>query len=117
MLTQEDIKNALKAVKYPGYSRDIVSFGLVKEISIASGAVNVSLQLTSPNPDAARQIKTDAERALKDLPGVSRIQVEVLQPAAGQVAPGNPFASQSKVPAKWRLPALPRRRLKSSLSG
>jgi len=32
MLTQDDIKNALKAVKYPGYSRDIVSFGLLKEI-------------------------------------------------------------------------------------
>ena len=32
MPTQDDIKNALKAVKYPGYSRDIVSFGLIKEI-------------------------------------------------------------------------------------
>ena len=28
MHTQDDIKNALKAVKYPGYSRDIVSLGL-----------------------------------------------------------------------------------------
>ena len=35
MLTQDDIKNALAAVKYPGYSRDIVSFGLVKEISVS----------------------------------------------------------------------------------
>ena len=71
MLTQDDIKNALKAVKYPGYSRDIVSFGLVNEISIANGAVGVSMQLTSPNPDAARQIKAEAERALKNLPGVT----------------------------------------------
>src|ERR1035441_8810758 len=31
MLTENDIKNALKGVKYPGYSRDIVSFGLVKQ--------------------------------------------------------------------------------------
>ena len=37
MLTEVDIKNALKAVKYPGYSRDIVSFGLVKEISATQG--------------------------------------------------------------------------------
>ena len=57
MLTQDDIQNALKAVKYPGFSRDIVSFGLVKEISAANGAVSVSMQLTSPNPEAARQIK------------------------------------------------------------
>jgi len=28
---RNDIRNALKSVKYPGYSRDIVSFGLVKK--------------------------------------------------------------------------------------
>ena len=55
MLSPDDIKRALAAVKYPGYSRDIVSFGLVKEISAANGAVNVLMQLTSPNPEAAQQ--------------------------------------------------------------
>ena len=44
MLSQDDIKQALTAVKYPGYSRDIVSFGLVKEIAITGGAVRVVLQ-------------------------------------------------------------------------
>ena len=44
MLTQDDIKNALATVKYPGFSRDIVSFGLVKEIAAANGAVSVALQ-------------------------------------------------------------------------
>jgi ATP-binding protein involved in chromosome partitioning len=106
MLAQDDIRNALKAVKYPGYSRDIVSFGLVKEISIANGVVNVSMQLTSPNPDAAQQIKAEAEHALKNLPGVSSVHVEVLQPAAGQAAPGNPFASQNKVPGVKRVVAV-----------
>jgi len=106
MLTQEDIKNALKAVKYPGYSRDIISFGLVKDISVAHGTVSVLLQLTSPNPDAAQQIKADAERALKKVPGVSRVQVEVQQPAAGQAAPGNPFANQSKVAGVKRVVAI-----------
>ena len=62
MLSHDEIKSALAAVKYPGYSRDIVSFGLIKEISAANGAVSVVLQLTSPNPDAARQIKTEAEQ-------------------------------------------------------
>src|ERR1017187_1241408 len=106
MLTQEDIKNALKAVKYPGYSRDIVSFGLVKEISIANGAVGVSMQLTSPNPAAAEQIKQEAGRVLKNLPGVNDVHVEVRQPAAGQAAPGNPFANQTKVPGVKRVIAV-----------
>src|SRR5712692_499817 len=60
MLTEDDIKTALKTVKYPGYSRDIVSFGLVKEIACNDGAVSVSLQLTGGNPEAARQIKEES---------------------------------------------------------
>jgi len=98
MPTQESVLNALKAVKYPGFSRDIVSFGLVKEISAANGAVSVSMQLTSPNAEAAQQVKAEAERVLKNLPDVKHVHVEVRQPPAGQSAPPNPFSSQAKVP-------------------
>ena len=106
MLLQDDIKHALAAVKYPGFSRDIVSFGLVKEISAANGAVSVTLQLTSPNPNAARQIKTDAERVLKNLPGVNQVHVEVRPPAAGQAATGNALASQTKGPGVKHIIAI-----------
>ena len=106
MLSQEEIQAALKSVKYPGYSRDIVSFGLVKEISAANGAVSVVMQLTSPNAEAARQIKTESERVLKNLPGVNHVHVEVRQPAGGQTAPPNPFANQNKVSGVKRIIAI-----------
>jgi ATP-binding protein involved in chromosome partitioning len=106
MLTQADIQNALKAVKYPGYSRDIVSFGLVKEISVANGTVNVALQFTSPNPEAAQQIKSEAERVLKSLPDVEQVHVEIKMPAGGPAAPQSPFAHQAKVPGVKRVIAV-----------
>ena len=106
MLSQEAIQNALKSVKYPGFSRDIVSFGLVKEISAANGAVSVVMQLTSPNPEAALQIKTESERVLKTLPGVSHVHVEVRQPAAGTAAAASPFANQKGVPGVKRVLAI-----------
>ena len=106
MPTQADIQNALKAVKYPGFSRDIVSFGLVKEVSAANGAVSVTLQFTSPNPDAARQIKAEAEQVLKKLPGVSHVIVEVRQPAAGSAPAGGAFAGQTKVQGVKRIIAI-----------
>ena len=107
MLTQDDIQNALKAVKYPGYSRDIVSFGLIKDITVANGAVSVTMQLTSPNSDIAQQIQEDSERVLKNLPDVKRVHVEVRQPAAGQSASGtNPFLNQSRVPGVKRTIAI-----------
>jgi ATP-binding protein involved in chromosome partitioning len=98
MLSQDTVLDALKSVKYPGFSRDIVSFGLVKEISAANSTVSVTMQLTSPNPEAAQQIKIESERILKNLPGVNHVHVEVRQPAAGQSAGAtNPFANQNKV--------------------
>jgi ATP-binding protein involved in chromosome partitioning len=105
-ILQEEILNALKAVKYPGYSRDVVSFGLVKEISVANGAVNVTMQLTSANPEAAAQIKIESERALKNLPGVKHVFVDVKQPAAGQGAPGNLFDNQRRVSGVKKIIAI-----------
>ncbi len=105
MLSSEEIQNALKSVKYPGYSRDIISFGLVKDISAANGSVSVVMQLTSPNPEAAAQIKIESERAIAGLPGVKQIHVEVRQPSAGS-APTNPFTNQNKVKGVKRIIAI-----------
>ncbi len=106
MLSQESILAALKAVKYPGYSRDIISFGLVKEVSVADGAVTVAMQLTSPNVEAAFQLKAECEAVLKKLPGVNRVLVEVRQPAAGQGTTTNPFSNQNKVRGVKRIIAI-----------
>lgn len=99
MLTEEAIKDALKAVKYPGYSRDIVSFGLVKHIAASNGAVSVSLELTSATPEAAAQIKTDSENVLRSLPGVSAVHVELKQnaPTGARMGAQNPYAQQNRV--------------------
>ncbi len=109
MLTQESILNALKGVKYPGYSRDIVSFGIVKEVATANGAVNVRLELSSPNQEIAAQLKQACEQTIKALPEVKLVFIEVKIPAAapGQAAAGpNPFATQNRVPGLARIIAV-----------
>ena len=108
MLTQQSILDALKTVQYPGFSRDVVSFGLVKEINVQGGAVSVSLQLTGGGPDIAQHLKADIERALSNVSGLERMQVEVL---AGQRAPvqagANPMARQkAKLPGIKRVIAI-----------
>ncbi|MBI4326555.1 MAG: Mrp/NBP35 family ATP-binding protein [Chloroflexi bacterium] len=108
MLTEEYVKNALRSVKYPGYSRDVVSFGLIKQIAAGNGAVSVSLQLTSGKPELAQQIKTDCERVLKSLPEVNHVQVEVKLPSGAQAAPAaqSPWSGQSRVPGIQRVVAV-----------
>ncbi|HWQ92971.1 MAG TPA: iron-sulfur cluster assembly protein, partial [Clostridia bacterium] len=107
MLTEDQIKNALRAVKYPGYSRDIVSFGLIKDISVQEGRVAVAMQLTSANHEAARQIKIESEQALKGLSGVAAVQVEVHQPAAAPAgASTSAWGQQNRVPGINRVVAV-----------
>jgi ATP-binding protein involved in chromosome partitioning len=82
MPTEQQITEALKNVKYPGYSRDIVSFGLVKEISVNNGAVSVVIQLTGGTPEVVPQLKSSVEQALRALPGVTNAMVQVKQQSA-----------------------------------
>jgi ATP-binding protein involved in chromosome partitioning len=107
MATEQDITNALKTVKYPGYNRDLVSFGLVKHIAVKDGAVSVMMNLTSANPEAAQQIKTESERILKSLPGVTAVYVEVNQPAVTPATGGQaPWPQQNRVPGIKRVVAV-----------
>jgi len=110
MQTAEQIREALKGVKYPGYSRDIVSFGLVKDVAVNGDAVSVGIVLTSANPEVAAQIKAEAERVVRGLPGVGRLVVNVQQPGgAPGAAPGggaNPWAAQARLPGIARVIAV-----------
>jgi len=110
MPTEEDVRNTLKKVRYPGFSRDVVSFGLVKEVAVRDGAVSVIMNLTSANPEAANQIKTEAEVMLKALPGVNSVYIEVNQPKSPLGA-----GSQSALPQQARIPGI--RRLVAVASG
>ena len=105
MLNHEIITQALKSVKYPGYMRDIVSFGIVKNIAVNGGAVSVSLQLTGGSAAIAQQIKAGAEKALRALPGVEHLHVEM----AGSPAPSTaqtPWSQQNKLPGINRVVAV-----------
>jgi ATP-binding protein involved in chromosome partitioning len=81
-VTSDEIKEALKQVKYPGFSRDIVSFGLVRAAAWVGGTVKVSLSLTTSDPKIPLHLKTEVEKCLRALPGVKEIIVDVAVSAA-----------------------------------
>ena len=83
--TEEQIKDALKAVKYPGFSRDIVSFGLVKSVNIDNGEVKVQLALATNDPNVPQTIKAEAEKILREMPGVqnAKVLIDIHAPPAG----------------------------------
>ena len=70
-MTTEDIKEQLKQVKYPGFSRDIVSFGLVRAAGFSDGVAKVSLALTSGDPKVPLHLKTEVDKCLRAIPEVN----------------------------------------------
>jgi|CXWL01.1.fsa_nt_gi ATP-binding protein involved in chromosome partitioning len=68
---------ALKDIKYPGMSRDIVSFGFVQTVAVEGGKVGVTLQLATHNQEAAAGVRAEVESAVAALPGVLRAEVEL----------------------------------------
>ena len=76
-LSEVLVLERLKAVKFPGYSRDIVSFGLVKEVKIAGSDLIVRLSVATNNPAVPEALKRDSEKALGAIPGVGSIKVVI----------------------------------------
>ncbi|MFZ0712483.1 MAG: Mrp/NBP35 family ATP-binding protein [Terrimicrobiaceae bacterium] len=85
-LDEQTLRDALRRVKYPGFSRDIVSFGLVKEIRIEGDDIALQLVLTTAEPAVARQIREEAHAALSAVKGAGRVEVKVDIQAPAQAA-------------------------------
>jgi ATP-binding protein involved in chromosome partitioning len=85
LVSEEQIRDALKSVRYPGFSRDIVSFGLVKSINIDNGEIKVQLALATNDPNVPATIKNDAENVLRAINGVrgAKVLIDIHAPPAG----------------------------------
>ena len=90
-MTSDQIKEALKQVKYPGFSRDIVSFGLVRTAGFVDGTAKVSLALTTSDPKIPLHVKSEVEKCLRALPGVKDTIIDIAVTAAK--APPSPGQS------------------------
>jgi ATP-binding protein involved in chromosome partitioning len=82
-LTEEKVMDVLRSVRFPGLSRDIVSFGFVKDLTVGGGNVSFRLEVQTSSPRAAEEIQRDATERLRSLPGVNAvtIRLDVREPA------------------------------------
>ena len=76
-LSRRSIEEALKTVRYPGLSRDIVSFGLVKDIEIQGRNVHFTLEGTSKDASIPKKIEREARRALEALEGTGDVDISL----------------------------------------
>ncbi|MFQ5351083.1 MAG: Mrp/NBP35 family ATP-binding protein [Thermoanaerobaculia bacterium] len=73
---QEDrVWAVLQQVRFPGMSRDIVSFGFVDRVEASDDGVTVELVMATHNQDAAAAVRAEAEERLKTELGIEQVEV------------------------------------------
>jgi len=84
MADPASLREALKSVKYPGFSRDIVSFGLVQDIVVEGTKAVVKINLTTADPKVPTQLKAAVEACLLAQDGIGQAEVALAVKAPQQ---------------------------------
>lgn len=77
MVTEDQIRKALRTVKDPELNLDLVVLGLIYDVEIDGNDVNVTMSLTSPACPVAGEIVNQAREAVEKVEGVERADVEL----------------------------------------
>lgn len=78
MPTEASLWEALGRVTDPEYALSIVDLGLVYDVRVADGAVRVTVTFTSIGCPAMDMILEDAGAAIRAVPGVRDVRLEVV---------------------------------------
>jgi ATP-binding protein involved in chromosome partitioning len=76
-ITEESILNALRAVKDPDLHKDIVSLNMIRDIKICGGIVSFRFVLTTPACPVRDQLKFEAEKVVRAVPGIEQVEVQM----------------------------------------
>jgi ATP-binding protein involved in chromosome partitioning len=104
-MTPDFIREALRQVRYPGFSRDIVSFGLVKDVKCEPGLVTVHLEIATRDAKVPEQIFQDCHAVLDSLPDIGTVKVEIDVKDAPTAAAGS-TVGKSSIPGVKRIIAV-----------
>lgn len=78
VVTEDQVKLALRRVKDPDLQLNIIDLGLVYAIHVDGATVTVDMTLTSPGCPSGPEIMGDAEREIQTLPGVEKVAMNLV---------------------------------------
>ncbi len=90
-MNENDIKTIMEQVKYPGFNRDIVSFGMVRSITLEKDMARITLKFANEKDEVRQQIMVAVREALQAA-GIQRTEIEI------EEAPAQPsgFSGESE---------------------
>lgn len=104
-LTESAVRAALAEVLYPGLKRDIVSFGMVRSVTVRNGRVHVSLVLSTERDDVPDQLRAAIREKLAGI-GAVRTEVQIVPPERRAPGVADPWADRGRLPGVARIIAV-----------
>ncbi|PYO00504.1 MAG: chromosome partitioning protein [Candidatus Rokuibacteriota bacterium] len=104
MVDQKAVLDALRTIRVPEAQGDIVSLGLVRDLSVEDGQVTFTLAVSNQPVATKVALHSQASRAVSQLDGVSKVQVKLggaAPPASAHAhasAPAPPARSPEFIP-------------------
>ncbi len=77
-ISEDQVKLALRRVKDPELNLNILDLGLIYGIHVDGSDVRIEMSLTSPGCPSGPEIMSDAEAQLKAMPGVGKVEMELV---------------------------------------
>jgi len=78
VVSEDQVKLALRRVKDPDLQLNIIDLGLVYGIAVDGTTVKVDMTLTSPACPSGPELMTNAEKEIRMLPGVENVEVNLV---------------------------------------
>ncbi len=75
-MNKTEVLELLKTIKYPGFSRDIISFGILDKIEIIDKNIFVELKIPSKNDDVKKEIIDNIRQKLESIAYFNEIKIE-----------------------------------------
>ncbi len=76
-VSEKDVLAALKKVNDPELHKDLVSLGMIKDLSVENGVVSFAIELTTPACPMREQIKQAAREAVEKVAGVREVEIRL----------------------------------------
>ena len=98
-MKKSEVLTLLQAIQYPGFSRDIVSFGMVKNVDVSKDTVEIELTIKTQNDEKKQIVVDEIKNNLSQY--FKQVDIKIIEDGPQQGPP--PQSPQSPVQQKFNL--------------
>ena len=98
-MKKSEVLTLLQSIQYPGFSRDIVSFGMVKNVDVSKDTVEIELTIKTKNDEKKQIVVDEIKNNLSQY--FKQVDIKIIDDGPQQGPP--PQSPQSPVQQKFNL--------------